>query len=65
MEVQLEDLPAIHQQNPETTSLSDIVAPVQNEGFSVEKILDRRIKNSKVEYLLKWRGYSKLVLYTL
>lgn len=30
------------------------------EGFSVEKVLDKRITvEGRIEYLLKWRGYSE------
>lgn len=26
--------------------------------YAVDKVLDRRLKNGKAEFLIKWKGYS-------
>ena len=33
--------------------------PVRNNEYVVEKILDTRIQNHRIEYLVKWSGYEK------
>lgn len=37
--------------------MSDVEGSGEEEEYSVEKVLDKRIRHGKVEYLIKWEGY--------
>ena len=43
----------------DTRPVSPVPSCASDVDYQVEKVLDKRIRHGKVEYYLKWLGYSE------
>ena len=44
---------------PDAPSLEDAAGGESSGEFEVDRVLDKRISNGKVQYLISWRGFNQ------
>ena len=50
---------SMKEKDPLATNAEEEGEEEEEEAYQVEKVLNKRVKGGKIEYLLKWKGYPE------